>query len=186
VSTEISNSLEVLKNGGLLLYPTDTVWGIGCDASNEAAVKKIYELKQRDDSKALVCLVSDLEMLYRHIKFVPDAVLNILNAAKNPTTVIYNEPSGVAKNLVAQNNSLAIRIVKNNFCENLITKFGKPIVSTSANISGENTPKSFAEIGQSILKGVDYIVNLQKEKIADKPSSIIKLDDDGNLFIIRK
>ncbi|MEM6516486.1 MAG: L-threonylcarbamoyladenylate synthase [Bacteroidota bacterium] len=182
----IKKSLEILNSGGLLLYPTDTVWGIGCDASNENAVRKIYELKKRDDSKALVCLVNGLTMLKDYIPEVSDNVLEVLKHSEKPTTVIYNNPVGMAQNLIASDNTIAIRIAIHEFCEKLIAEFGKPIVSTSANISGEATPKSFTEISKPILKGVDYIVNLQKEKIATKASTIIRVEVDGNITIIRE
>ena len=185
MKSELEKSLEVLKSGGLILYPTDTVWGIGCDASNKESVKRIYAIKKRDDSKALVCLVNSITMLKNHIADVPDSVLKVLDKTEKPTTVIYNKPVGIAKNLIAHNDTLAIRIVNHEFCKELISRFGKPIVSTSANISGEPTPKSFAEISQPILKGVDYVVNLQKEKIATKASTIIKVEQNGEIQVIR-
>jgi len=183
---EIKKSLQILSSGGLLLYPTDTVWGIGCDANNVDAVKKIYKLKNRDDSKALVCLVNGKEMLNRHIPKISNEILKIASNTQKPTTVIYNKPMGFAKNLIAQDDTIAIRMVKHKFCETLISQFGKPIVSTSANLSGEPTPKSFVEISKPILKGVDYVVNLQKEKIATKASTIIKINSDGTIQTIRK
>lgn len=183
---QLEISIETLKKGGLLLYPTDTVWGIGCDATNPAAVRKVYQLKLRSDSKALICLVNNYSMLERHVDNVPKIAYDILDLAVNPTTVIYDNPAGIAENLVANDDTLAIRVVKHNFCEKLIRYFGKPIVSTSANISGEPTPKSFKEIPSAILKGVDYVVNLHNEKKASKPSSIIKISNDGKVKIIRE
>ena len=183
---EINKTIEILKKGGLILYPTDTVWGIGCDATNGEAVAKIYKLKQRNDSKALICLVNNYSMLEKHVDNVPKIAYTILDIADKPTTVIYDAPAGIAENLVAKDNTLAIRIVKHPFCEKLIKYFGRPIVSTSANISGQPTPKSFKEIPEDILKGVDYVVNLPNQKTGSKPSTIIKLNSKGMVKIIRK
>ncbi len=183
---EINNAINILIQGGIILYPTDTVWGIGCDATNSDAVKKIYTLKQREETKSMVCLVNKIDMLKTYIDTIPSAASIIIKKSKKPTTVIYNNPKGVAKNLVANDNTLAIRVVNNTFCEELIKDLKKPLVSTSANISGQPTPKSFAEISEQILKGVDYIVNLPDEKSEAKPSAIIKLGNDGNVTFIRK
>lgn len=184
--TEIEKAHQVLKQGGIILYPTDTVWGIGCDATNYDAVKKIYKLKQRTDSKALICLVNNYGMLERHVDNVPNLAYTILDVAIKPTTIIYDNPAGVAENLIAGDNTLAIRIVKHKFCEKLIKHLRKPLVSTSANISGQPTPKSFKEISDEILKGVDYVVNLQNVKNDTKSSSIIKLGNNGGIQIIRE
>jgi L-threonylcarbamoyladenylate synthase len=186
MTEDISSALKTLKQGGIILYPTDTVWGIGCDATNYEAVKKIYQLKQREDNKSMICLVSDLKMLNQFIEEIPEAAYDILKYAINPTTIIYDKPIRVSENLIANDNSLAIRVVKEGFCNELIKKLKKPIVSTSANISGKPTPKSFKEISQEIIKGVDYVVNLPHEKKAAKPSSIIKLTNDGKVKVIRK
>jgi L-threonylcarbamoyladenylate synthase len=182
---EINNALKVLKQGGLILYPTDTVWGIGCDATNEEAVSKIYKLKQRNDRKALICLVADDRMLKKYIKAIPEPAFDIMDIADNPITIIYNNPQNLAQNLIAEDNTIAIRIPNHEFCFQLLRKLNGAIVSTSANISGSPTPKSFKEISQDILKGVDYVVNLQREKICTKASSIIKLSNDGEVKIIR-
>jgi len=186
MQTEINKALNILNQGGIILYPTDTVWGIGCDATNSEAVKKIYALKKREETKSMVCLVNNTEMLKIYIDTIPVAALNIIKESQKPTTIIYNNPKGVAKNLVANDNTLAIRVVKNTFCDELIKNLKKPLVSTSANISGNHTPKSFAEISEQILKGVDYIVNLPDEKSEAKPSAIIKLANDGSVTFIRK
>jgi L-threonylcarbamoyladenylate synthase len=182
---EISNALKTLKQGGLILYPTDTVWGIGCDANNEEAVSKIYKLKQRNDSKALICLVADDRMLKTYIKAIPEAAFDIMAIENNPITIIYDNPQNLAQNLIAEDNTIAIRIPDHEFCFQLLRKFNGAIVSTSANISGQPTPKSFKEIPQDILKGVDYVVNLQREKNGTKASSIIKLSSDGSVKVIR-
>ncbi|MGJ5642192.1 L-threonylcarbamoyladenylate synthase [Formosa sp. S-31] len=183
---EVTNALNVLKQGGLILYPTDTVWGIGCDASNPEAVKKVFELKQREDSKALICLVADDRMLKKYIKKIPDAAYSILDISEDPITIIYDEPQNLAQNLIAEDNTIAIRIPNDDFCFQLMRRFNGAIVSTSANISGQPTPKSFKEIAPEILKGVDYVVNLHHEKKNGKPSSIIKLSNDGIVKVIRE
>ncbi len=182
---EINNCIEELKKGNLILYPTDTVWGIGCDATDPEAVKKVYALKNREDSKALICLVANQAMLERHVMEVPEVAYDIIDLAEKPTTIVFDEPKGVAKNLIAEDNTLAIRVASDKFCQYLINKFGKPIVSTSANISGQPTPKQFKEISPEILKGVDYVVNLHQDKIMTTPSSIIKLTNNGIVKIIR-
>jgi L-threonylcarbamoyladenylate synthase len=184
--SEINNSLAVLKNGEVLLYPTDTVWGIGCDASNEKAVAKIFKIKQRAESKSLIILVDSFEMLEKYIEIIPDKVKPILTKPERPTTIIYENPHHLAKNVIAQDNTVAIRIVQDEFCKNLIHQFGKPIVSTSANPSGKPTPYSFKEIDQSILDTADYIVNLHREKINKQSSQIIKIDQSGGIVFIRK
>ncbi|MBJ7879349.1 L-threonylcarbamoyladenylate synthase [Gelidibacter salicanalis] len=182
---EISNALQVLKEGGLILYPTDTVWGIGCDATNPEAVKKVFELKERQDSKALICLVADDRMLGRYVKEIPKVAYDLFDVSEDPITIIYDDAQNLAANLIAEDNSIAIRIPDDDFCFQLIRRFGKPIVSTSANLSSQPTPKSFKEIAPLILKGVDYVVNLNREKICTKPSSIIKLSANGKVKIIR-
>ena len=183
---EINHCIEILKAGKLILYPTDTIWGIGCDATNEEAVKQVYSLKNRDDSKALVCLVAHQAMLERYVKEVPDVAYDIMDFATKPTTIVFDEPIGVAKNLVADDNTLAIRVASDMFCQRMIQKFGKPIVSTSANISGQPTPKDFQSISPKILKGVDYVANLPLENQKAPPSSIIKLSNDGQVKVIRE
>ncbi|WP_242204336.1 L-threonylcarbamoyladenylate synthase [Aestuariivivens insulae] len=186
MQNEIKKALAVLKEGGLILYPTDTVWGIGCDASNPEAIKKVYQLKQREDSKALICLVADDRMLKKYVKQIPSAALDIIDIADKPTTIIYDNAQNLASNLIADDGSIAIRVPDDEFCYQLSRKFNAAIVSTSANISGEPTPKSFKEISPAILKGVDYVVDLHREKMCTKPSSIIKLSNNGIVKIIRK
>ena len=182
---EINKAIAVLENGGLILYPTDTVWGIGCDATNTKAVQKVYNLKQREDSKALICMVSNDAMLERHINHVPDLAYDIIDLSTKPTTIIYDKPKGVAKNLIANDNTLAVRVATDKFCQYLINKFKKPLVSTSANISGQSSPNSFKEISKAILTGVDYVVNLHQDKKNGSPSAIIKLTNDGMVQVIR-
>ncbi|UOB18268.1 L-threonylcarbamoyladenylate synthase [Abyssalbus ytuae] len=183
---EIDNCLSIINSGGLILYPTDTVWGIGCDATNPEAVKKVYKLKQREDSKALICLVSDIRMLEKFVYEVPQPAYDIIQLSTKPTTIIYDQPINVAGNLIAPDNTLAIRVASDEFCQKLIRKLKRPLVSTSANISGRPTPMSFSEISSEILKGVDYIVNLHRDKTNNNPSTIIKLSNSGIVKIIRK
>ena len=182
---EISNALQVLRDGGLILYPTDTVWGIGCDATNAEAVEKVFQLKKRDDNKALICLVADDRMLSKYVKEIPQVAYDLFEVSDDPITIIYDEGQNLAENLIAEDKSIGIRIPDDDFCFQLIRRFGKPIVSTSANVSGKPTPKSFVEIAPHIIKGVDYVVNLHREKVSIKPSSIIKLSANGRIKIIR-
>ncbi|MEX0316135.1 MAG: L-threonylcarbamoyladenylate synthase [Allomuricauda sp.] len=186
MTKEINNCIDELKKGNLILYPTDTVWGIGCDASNPEAVQKVYALKNRADSKALICLVANQAMLERHVTEVPEVAYDLIDLAEKPVTIVFDKPKGVAKNLIAEDNTLAIRVASDKFCQYLINKFGRPIVSTSANISGMPTPKQFKEISSEILKGVDYVVNLPDENKNPSPSSIIKLGNDGQVKVIRE
>lgn len=182
---EINKSIEILKKGGVILYPTDTVWGLGCDATNPDAIERIYKIKQRHESKALLCLVSDFKMLNQFVEDVPEVAYDILKYANKPTTIIYDQPIRVAENLVADDNTLAIRVASDTFCKSLIRKFRKPIVSTSANISGKPTAATFAEISNEIKESVDYIVNWNRHSKKSKPSAIIKLGNDGAVKVIR-
>ena len=185
MQTEINKALQTLKEGGLILYPTDTIWGIGCDASNHEAVDKILKLKNRNDNKALICLVADDRMLKKYVKKIPEAAYSIFDIPEQPITIIYDDPQNLAKNLIGENKTIGLRIPNDEFCFQLLRRFNGAIVSTSANISGQPSPKSFKEISEEILKGVDYIVNLHHEKIMAKPSSIIKLTSDGKVKVIR-
>ncbi len=182
---EIINAVQVLKDGGLILYPTDTVWGIGCDATNAEAVEKVFQLKERKDNKALICLVVDDRMLSKYVKEIPKVAYDLFDVSDDPITIIYDDAQNLAENLVAEDKSIGIRIPNDDFCFQVLRRFGKPIVSTSANVSAKPTPKSFEEIAPRILKGVDYIVNLHREKVCTKPSSIIKLSANGKVKIIR-
>jgi len=184
---ELKKTLEVLHKGGTILYPTDTVWGIGCDARNKEAVDKIFKIKQRAEYKSMVVLVCDEKMLNRYVKEVPAVAWDLIEAAGGPITIIFPEGRGLAQNVIAADDSVGIRIVKDDFCRDLIHKFGKPIVSTSANISGEPAPASFHEISNEVLNKVDYIVNLRQDEINNiKPSTIIKVAMNGEIKIFRK
>lgn len=186
MNTEIHNAYEVIKEGGIILYPTDTVWGIGCDATNEEAVKKIYALKQRQESKSMIVLINGERMMYNVFKEIPEVAWQILDLSEKPTTLILDNPRNVAKNIIAEDNTLGVRIVTDPFCFKLMERMKRPLVSTSANISGMFTPKTFKEISPEIIKGVDYVVNLQHDKVCKNPSTIIKLGLDSQVKVIRK
>lgn len=186
MQTEINNCTEALQKGNLILYPTDTVWGIGCDATNEKAVEKIHRLKNRTGNTKLICLVGNQAMLERFVEKVPEVAYDLIDLATKPTTIVFDHPKGMAKNLIASDNTIAIRVASDKFCQYLINKFGKPIVATSANILGHPTPQNFNTISIEILQGADYVVNLQKEKESTSLSSIIKLANDGTVKVIRK
>jgi L-threonylcarbamoyladenylate synthase len=182
---DIENCLGVLSTDGLILYPTDTIWGIGCDATNVKAVEKIYKLKQRDDNKSMIILVSDQKELRDYADVSPE-ILEYLSTTSKPTTVIYQNGKNIASNLMGSDGTIAIRVVKDPFCRELIAKFNKPIVSTSANISGEPFPQVFDEVAPAIKNGVDYIVQHRRRDLnPSQPSSIIKLTPEGKIEMIR-
>ena len=183
---EINKAITVLENGGVILYPTDTIWGIGCDAKNETAVQKVFEIKKRIDSKSLIILLDDDRKLNRFVREVPEVVWDILDYAVKPTTVVYPQAINLPKNLIGADGSIAIRITKDQFCKKLIQRFKNPIVSTSANIAGVNAPKDFKDIAPEILKAVDHVVHLPASEKNNEPSSIIKIGLGGELNIIRK
>ena len=200
---EIQKALEVLRKGGLILYPTDTVWGIGCDATDPEAVAKVYEVKRRSDSKSLVLLASDMDMISRYVKEVPEMAIQLVEVNDKPMTIIYPgavtgpKPDGdvlpkaekyaLAFNTVAEDGSVGMRIPMMEFCQQLVFRLGRPIVSTSANISGEATPKKFAEISQDVKSAVDHIVDPAFERgSTGQSSSIIKVGLDYSIEIIRK
>jgi L-threonylcarbamoyladenylate synthase len=183
---DIQNCLDILRSGGLILYPTDTVWGIGCDASNPDAIQKIFNLKGRSSSKALIVLVGSEVMLERTVVNMPDIAWDLIETTDKPLTIIYDQVKGIATNAIADDGSCGIRLAKDSFCEQLIKRFGKPIISTSANVSGEKTPIDFSSISDNILEGVDFIVNYrQNENTKQQASNIIKLKNNGEIKIIR-
>ncbi len=177
---EINIALAILKAGGIILYPTDTIWGVGCDATNPKAIAKIYSLKKRQDSKALISLVADKKQLKNITGIIPD-----FDITSTPTTLIYPKTKGLSPNLLAENGSAAIRIVQDDFCQQLILLFGKAIVSTSANISEEEAPKQFSEISEEIKNNVDYIVNLRQNELMSTPSTILLINEDASIKKIR-
>ena len=183
---DIQNCLDILRSGGLILYPTDTVWGIGCDASNPDTIQKIFNLKGRSSSKALIVLVGSEVMLESTVVNMPDIAWDLIETTDKPLTLIYDQVKGIATNAIADDGSCGIRLAKDSFCEQLIKRFGKPIISTSANVSGEKTPIDFSSISDSILEGVDFIVNYrQNENTKQQASNIIKLKNNGVIKIIR-
>lgn len=184
---DVRNTVEVLRKGGVILYPTDTVWGIGCDATNAEAVAKVYKIKQRDDSKAMICLVDSDARLQRYVRDVPNVAWDILDLATKPTTVILDNAVNLAPNLIAEDGSIAIRITKEAFSHELCYRFQKPIVSTSANISGQEAAQNYSDISQELIDAVDYVCwTRRQEHKPHTPSSIIKLGQDGEVSIIRK
>lgn len=183
---EIIRCLEVLRKGGTILYPTDTVWGIGCDATNKNAVEKIFKLKQRTEAKSLIVLIDHENLLNKYVRDVPGPAWELIELATKPLTIIYDKVGGLADNVIAENGSAGIRVTTDAFCKKLIYKFGKPIVSTSANISNSPAPKNFRDINPIILQNVDYVVNLRQEENNNlPPSTIIKLGTSGDIKIIR-
>ena len=184
---DIEQSLKVLKGGGIILYPTDTVWGIGCDATNEEAIEKIYQLKQRPENKSLIVLVAEERDVLKYVAAPDLAVFDYLKNSVKPTTVLYNGAIGLAENLPGDDGSIAIRICNDVFCKHLLKRFRKPIVSTSANISGQPTPKIFKEISDEIKLGVDYVVQYrQQDETIAEPSAVIKWNQDGSFDVLRK
>ncbi len=187
-SEDIDAAVKTLRRGGIILYPTDTVWGIGCDASNSEAVKRIFEIKKRADSKALITLVADTKMLSRTVGLVPDAAQQLLEISDRPVTIVYDHGYGVADELLASDGSIAVRVTAEEFSCLLCRRFGHPLVSTSANISGASTPLSFNQINTDIIKGVDYVCLSRRDEVnyAVRPSMIIKISDDGVFKLLRK
>jgi len=184
---DIKKSVAVLQNGGVILYPTDTIWGLGCDATNEAAVAKIMEIKKRVSGKSMIAIVNGTQMLEQYVDGDISLALQHINNTKKPVTMIYRCAKNLAKNVVAQDGSVGIRIVKDTFCEKLIEAFGKPIVSTSANISNEEFPSFFSEINNALLSAVDYVVqHRQEDKTKSEPSQLAILEADGSMKIIRE
>lgn len=187
IKEEINKALEVLKSGGIILYPTDTVWGLGCDATNAEAVAKIYALKNRADSKSMIILLDTENKLQSYVQEVPDIAYDLIEYSEKPLTIIYSGAKNLAENVVSEDKTIGIRIPKHDFCQQLIQRFRKPIVSTSANISGESTPANFSKIEQKIIDGVNYVVDLEQESNELKqPSTIMKLEVGGQFTFIRK
>ena len=184
---DLHQALETLRSGGLILYPTDTIWGIGCDATNEAAVEKVYQLKGRARDKSLIVLLDQDHKLPSYVKEVPEVAYQLIEYSDKPLTVVYSGAKNLAPNLIAEDGSIGIRIVRHPFCEQLLQRFRKPIVSTSANISGEPSPKTFLDISDQIKEGVDYIVQYGQHDLEPKQAStIMKLDPSGAFSFIRK
>ncbi len=184
---DIATAVKVLKEGGVILYPTDTIWGIGCDATNEKAVQQIYKIKNREDSKSMLVLMENPALLDRYVEDVPEVAWDLVEISTTPLTVIYPNAKNLAKNLIAFDGSIGIRFTKEAFTSKLLQQFRRPIVSTSANISGDKSPAFFNEISEEIKNQVDYIVKFRQDDVTPaKPSSIIKLGSGGRIDIIRK
>ena len=185
-NTDIEACLRVLESGGLILYPTDTIWGIGCDATNEAAVEKIFALKKRIETKALIVLIADERSLLQYVASPHIEVFDYIQGVSKPTTIIYENAIGLASNLLAEDGSVGIRICADEFCKHLIKRFRKPIVSTSANVSGFPPPKVFSDIDIAVKEGVDYMVHYrQDDTIPVEPSAVVKSNKDGSFTILR-
>ncbi len=184
---DIRNAIEIMRKGGVILYPTDTIWGIGCDATNPDAVEKVYKIKKRDDAKALICLVDSDARLQKYIRNVPNVAWDILELATNPTTIILDDAVNIADNLIADDGSVGMRITNEAFSKELCYRFQKPLVSTSANISGEEAAQNYCDISDEIINAVDYVCHSRRqEHKPHKPSSIIRLRKDGEVTVIRK
>jgi len=184
---DLKKVVEVLKSGGIILYPTDTIWGIGCDATNQEAVQRIYKIKKREDSKSMLVLMENPALLERYVDDVPEVAWDLVEITTTPLTVIYPNAKNLPLNLIAEDGSIGIRFTKEDFTSKLLQRFRRPIVSTSANISGEKSPVFFDDIQQEIKELVDYIVEYRQDDISvSKPSSIIKLWPGGRIDILRK
>ena len=176
-----------MREGGVILYPTDTIWGIGCDATNEDAVRRVYEIKQRQDSKAMLVLVDSSVKVDFYVQDVPEVAGDLIDLADKPLTIIYSGARNLAANLLAEDGSVGIRVTNEDFSKRLCQQFRKAVVSTSANISGQPSPRNFSEISEEVKSAVDYIVGYRQEEMSNpKPSSIIKLDKGGVIKIIRE
>lgn len=182
----MEKALETLKNGGTILYPTDTIWGIGCDATNVEAIQKIFEIKHRDKNKSMIILVENEKRLQSLVD-VPEMAWEIIDLSEKPVTIVYENPKGLPKELLAEDGSIGIRLVKDDFCKRLISKLNKPLVSTSANFSGEKSPLKFSDISQELISAVDFAVEENREKISQHSgSSVIKIWPDNRIKILRE
>ncbi len=187
MNEDIKKALEVLKSGGVILYPTDTVWGLGCDAANKEAAEKIFKIKKRNEQKSMLILLNNINAVYSYVEIVPEIAFDIIELSDKPITVILPGAKNLAENLIADDGSIGIRITKEPFTEQLLQKFRKPIVSTSANIAGTKTPLNFAQISEEIKKSVDYIVNYKQDELTEgRSSSIIKIGLSNEVKVIRE
>jgi L-threonylcarbamoyladenylate synthase len=184
---EVAKALKIVQDGGIILYPTDTIWGIGCDAINTEAVKKIYSLKQRDEAKSMIILLDTVNKLESYVSNVNPLAFDLIEYAENPLTLVMPGAKNISPALISNDGSIGIRVVKNTFCEQLIQRLRKPLVSTSANISGRPSPQYFSQIDQEIIDGVDYVVDLDQHDMEIKtPSTIMRLAPDGTFEFLRK
>lgn len=186
MQTEIKKTLEVLKKGGTILYPTDTVWGIGCDATNSKAVAKVFSLKSRNENKSLIILLDSVDKIKDYVKNYPEQASDLIKDYHKPLTIVFNGAKNLAKNLIAVDGTIAIRIVKHEFCSKLIKELGRPLVSTSANVSGTYTPVVFRDVSDFIKSHVNYVVNVEQSNLQPAtPSTVIKMDKTGSYEILR-
>ena len=182
----MEKALEVLKNGGTIVYPTDTIWGIGCDATNVEAIQKIFDIKRREKNKSMIILVESEKRLQDLVE-VPEMAWDIIDMSEKPVTIVYENPKGLPKEILAEDGTIGIRLVKNDFCKKLISKLNKPLVSTSANLSGQKSPLKFSDISEEILNGVDYAVEEGREKVSEfSGSSVIKIWNGNQIKVIRE
>lgn len=187
VKLEVKKTLEYLEKGKIILYPTDTIWGIGCDATNYQAVDRIFQLKKRAESKSMIVLLDDADKLKQYVEVIPEITYDLVNSVDSPLTVIYYGAKGMAKNVIASDGTIAIRIVRDVFCAELIRQLGSPLVSTSANVSGTIDPISYSQIPEVIKEGVDYVVDHNRDRIVKtKASRIIRLNSNGEFTVIRR
>ena len=187
MNAQIDAAIQVLKEGGIILYPTDTIWGLGCDATNEEAVEKIYRIKRRSDNKSLIVLAANIDMVCKYVKQIPQIAISLMEVNDKPMTIIYPGAIGLAKNVIAQDGTVGIRVPQNDFCKNLITRFHRPIVSTSANLSGTPAPVYYEDISEEILGTADFIVDPEFEEAATHHASqIIKVGLRNEVEIIRE
>jgi L-threonylcarbamoyladenylate synthase len=187
LKNEIEKAVQVLRDGGIILYPTDTIWGIGCDACNAEAVDRIFKLKGRDEAKSMIILLDTDSKLPSYVRDVPEIAYDLIEYAENPLTIIYSGAKNLAPNTIAQDGSVGIRITRDDFCKQLIQRFKKPIISTSANLSNQPSPANFHEINDEIINGVNLIVDWKQDDMSiKKPSTIMKLEPDGQFIFLRK
>ncbi len=186
IKEEVEKSVNLLKHGKILLYPTDTIWGIGCDATNSKAIARIFKLKNREEQKSLIILLDSVDKLTQYVDNVPSIAYDLIENAASPITIVFNNAKKLPKKLIAPDGSIAIRIVKGDYCVEVIKKLGHPLVSTSANISGEPSPQTFQQISEIIKEKVDYVVDIYRSRIRSiRPSTLIKLEDNGTFSILR-
>ena len=184
---EIKKAVQFLSKGKTILYPTDTIWGIGCDATNTRAVSRIFKIKKREEKKSLIVLLDSADKIEQYVSNVPQLAFDLMRNYTSPLTIIYPNAKGLAKNVVGEDQSIAIRVVRDEFCRRMIEMFGKPIVSTSANVSGEPAPLAFSKISEEVKKNVDHIVDHNQQHLTrTKPSTIIKIRQDGSFDVLRK
>jgi L-threonylcarbamoyladenylate synthase len=186
MQTEIEKAIDVIRDGGVILYPTDTMWALGCDPKNDAAINRILEIKQSEGNKNLIVLVPNEQLLNRYVKEIPEVCYDLLDNALEPLTIIYPHAQHLSSLITAEDNSVGVRLTKDPFCQKICSKLKSGIVSTSANISGSNAPSEFKEVDNHIIENVDYVVNLPDYRGTTKPSQIIKIKENGEFQIIRK